>query len=72
MTLFFVFTKMLTFFYDSLDSLKKVKKPTTKEVINLTIVIFVVVIISALLFAAFDGLFAASYQWFYWAMTWAL
>lgn len=50
---------MLTFFYDSLDSLKKVKKPTAKEVVNLTIVIFVVVIISALLIASFDGLFAA-------------
>lgn len=60
---------MLTFFYDSLDSLKKVKKPTKKEVVNLTIVIFVVVMISALLFAFFDGLFAAAYQWFYSAMT---
>jgi len=63
---------MLTFFYDSLDSLKKVKKPTTKEVTNLTIVIFVVVIISGLLFALFDGAFAAAYQWFYGAMSGSL
>jgi preprotein translocase SecE subunit len=49
---------MLTFFYDSLESLKKVKVPTTKEVINLTIVILVVVIIAALVFALYDGIFA--------------
>lgn len=59
---------MLTFFYDSLESLKKVKKPTTKEVTNLTIVIFIVVIIAALLFAAYDGVFGWAYQAFYDAM----
>jgi len=45
---------MFTFFYDSLETLKKVKKPTQKEVINITITIFVVVIISAIIFGVLD------------------
>lgn len=60
---------MLHFFYDSLDTLKKVKKPTQKEVIDMTISIFVVVIISAGIFALFDGVFGAVYQEFYGYMT---
>jgi len=56
---------MLSFFYDSLDTLKKVKKPTSKEVWNLTVVILIVVIISALMFALFDTAFAKLYKWFY-------
>lgn len=57
--------KMLNFFYDSLETLKKVKKPTSKEVTNLTLIIFVVVIVSAILFAVFDGLFGQLYRWIY-------
>lgn len=53
---------MLNFFYDSLDTLKKVRKPTNKEVTNLTLIIFVVVILSALLFAFLDGVFGALYN----------
>lgn len=45
---------MLNFFYDSIETLKKVKKPTNADVINLTIIIFLVVIIAALLFALMD------------------
>ena len=56
---------MFNFFYDSLDTLKKVKKPTGKEVTNLTIAIFVVVIIAALYFALTDGVFGSLYQTFY-------
>ncbi len=56
---------MLNFFYDSLDTLKKVKHPTSKEVINLTITIFVVVIIAAVVFAVFDGVFGGVYQEIY-------
>jgi preprotein translocase subunit SecE len=37
-------------------------------VTNLTIVIFIVVIIAALLFAAYDGVFGWAYQAFYDAM----
>ncbi len=56
---------MLDFFYDSLDTLKKVRKPSTKEVIDLTLVIFFVVIIAAILFAVMDGLFGKLYSMFY-------
>lgn len=56
---------MLHFFYDSLDTLKKVKKPTTKEVRNLTIGLIVVVLISSLFFALIDGAFAELYKMFY-------
>jgi preprotein translocase SecE subunit len=60
---------MLNFFYDSLDTLKKVKQPTRKEIINLTGVIFAVVIISALLFALMDGVFGGIYREFYTMMS---
>lgn len=47
---------MLHFFYDSLDTLKKVKKPTWKEVRVFTLQVFVVVIISSVMFLIFDNL----------------
>jgi preprotein translocase SecE subunit len=56
---------MLNFFYDSLETLKKVKKPTNSEVSHLTIIIFVVVIISALMFAFMDGAFGELYNMIY-------
>lgn len=44
---FFNFEKnIMSFIYDSLDTVKKMKFPTKKEFINLTIAIFVVVIIA--------------------------
>jgi len=48
---------MFDFFYDSLDTLRRVKKPSLKEVTELTIIIFIVVILSALIFALMDGVF---------------
>jgi preprotein translocase SecE subunit len=53
---------MLHFFYDSLDTLKKVKKPTWKEVRVFTVQVFVVVIVSAFLFLVLDNLFGNLYQ----------
>lgn len=61
---------MLQFFYDSLDTLKKVKKPTTKEVRNLTIGLIVVVIIAWVFFSLVDGAFAELYKTFYSMMKW--
>jgi preprotein translocase SecE subunit len=60
---------MLTFFYDSLETLKKVKKPTAAEITNMTITIFIVVIIAAIIFMVFDGVFASVYKSFYTSMT---
>ena len=60
---------MLKFFYESLETLKQVKKPTKKEVINLTIAIFVIVTIAAFYFAAVDGILINAYQTFYQIMS---
>lgn len=62
--------QMLDFFYDSLESLKKVKKPTWQEVWKLAGIIFVVVIISALLFAFIDSMFGRLSVWYYNTMMW--
>lgn len=56
---------MLNFFYDSLETLKKVRKPTNSEVTTLTIIIFVVVVIAALMFALMDGIFGEVYNMIY-------
>lgn len=56
---------MLDFFYDSLETLKQVKKPTIKEVINLTIAIVVIVIVASIFFLAVDWAFMNLYTMFY-------
>lgn len=45
---------MLNFFYDSLDTLKKVKKPTVAEVRQFTIIVFIVVLIAGVVFFFLD------------------
>jgi len=60
---------MLNFFYDSLDTLKKVKKPTNKEITDMVITIFIVVTISAIIFVLFDTVFGELYKTFYASMT---
>lgn len=56
---------MLNFFYESLETLKQVKKPSKKEVINLVIAVFVLVIIASVFFAAVDWVFVTLYKQFY-------
>lgn len=53
---------MLHFFYDSLDTLKKVKKPTWKEVRVFTWQVFIVVLVSAFIFFILDTLRGNLYQ----------
>lgn len=53
---------MLSFFYDSLDTLKKVKKPTSKEVRSFTIMVFAVVIVASVFFIFFDTVRRNLYQ----------
>jgi len=48
--LFNIFLIMLEFFYKSLETLKEVKKPTKDEVIKMTIIVIVIILISAILF----------------------
>jgi preprotein translocase SecE subunit len=45
---------MLEFFYQSLETLQEVKKPSKDEVIKMTVAVLVIVILSAMLFAVVD------------------
>jgi len=48
---------MLEFFYQSIETLKEVKKPTKEEVIKMTIAVLVIVAVAAVLFAITDYFF---------------
>lgn len=56
---------MLDYFYDSLDTLKNLKKPTLKDFINITIAIFAIVIFGGVFFIASDAMRGSVYQTFY-------
>jgi len=49
---------MMKFIYDSLDTVKKLKRPTRKDFINITIAIFVAIIIAGVYFVAADTIFS--------------
>jgi len=53
------------FVYDSLETVKKLKHPTKKDYINLSIGIFALVIISGLFFVLADTVFSGLYKIFY-------
>ena len=59
----------MKFFYDSLDTVRKLKRPTKKDYIRLTLAIFAAVIIGGFIFIALDTLFSNGYQIFYHVMT---
>ncbi len=56
---------MMKFIYDSLDTVKGIKHPTKKQYINLTIAIFIMVILSGVYFIFADSVFSAIYNLFY-------
>ena len=56
---------MMKFIYDSLDTVKGIKHPTKKQYINLTIAIFIMVILSGIYFIFADSVFSAVYNLFY-------
>ena len=64
-SLYIIFFVMMKFVYDSLETVKKLKHPTKKDFINITIAIFVAVIFAALLFVFYDTIFTGLYKWFY-------
>lgn len=51
--------------YDSLETVKKLKHPTKKDFINLTIAIFGLVIVAGAYFVAADTIFSGLYKIFY-------
>lgn len=59
---------MIKFFYDSLETLQKVTFPTKKDYINLTIGIFVIVIVSGFFFVVVDTILSGAYRTFYTVM----
>ncbi len=60
---------MLDFIYDSLDTIKKLKFPTVKQIVQMTIAIFALVIVAGAYFIFADTLFSGAYKAFYSAMT---
>lgn len=56
---------MMKFIYDSLDTVKSLKHPTKKQYINLTIAIFVMVVLAGLYFILADSVFTAVYNIIY-------
>ncbi len=56
---------MMKFVYDSLETVKKLKHPTKKDFINITISIIVAVIVAWVLFIVSDTVFSGLYKWFY-------
>lgn len=60
---------MLDFIYDSLDTVKSLKRPDLKLYVTLTSAIFGVVIIAWLYFVLADWIFSSWYEAFYQIMT---
>lgn len=56
---------MLDYFYDSLETLQNLKKPTIKDFVQITIAIFAIVIVGGVFFIASDALRGSLYQTFY-------
>lgn len=55
----------MSFIYDSLDTIKKLRHPTKKEFINLTIAIFVLVIIAGIFFIFSDSMINQTHKRFH-------
>lgn len=56
---------MINFFYDSLDTLKTVKRPTNEELGQFVIAVLVTLIIAGAMFIAFDAVSGQLYQTLY-------
>jgi len=48
---------MLEFFYQSIETLREVKKPSKDEIIKMTVITLIVIAVAAVLFAIVDYLF---------------
>ena len=51
--------------YDSLETVKKLKHPSKKDFINLTLLILLFVAVGGLFFVAIDTIWISGYQQFY-------
>lgn len=59
---------MLDFIYDSLDTVKKLKFPTWKQIWQLTGAVFSLTVIGGIYFILLDTVFSDGYKTFYSAM----
>jgi preprotein translocase SecE subunit len=55
----------MKFIYDSLETVKKLKHPSKKDFINLTIAIFVAIVVAGAYFIVVDTFFSGIYKRFY-------
>lgn len=56
---------MMKFIYDSLETVKKLKHPTKKDFMVLTLAIFAAIIIAGFYFVATDTVFSGAYKRLY-------
>lgn len=56
---------MMKFFYDSLETLQKLRFPTKKDYITMSIAIIVTIIIAGAFFILTDSVFSSLYRSFY-------
>lgn len=59
----------MNFIYDSLETVKNLKFPTKKEFIELTVAVFVVVIIAGIFFIGVDTVLSLLHQAFHTAIV---
>jgi len=59
----------MSFFYDSLETVRAVKRPTKKDYITLTVAIFLISGLAAIFFIFADSIFSGLYKIFYSLMT---
>lgn len=62
---------MLNFFYDSLETLQKVKVPTVQQVLVMLGQFFALLIISWLLFVILDFVWSSLYSILYSSVVWS-
>ena len=55
----------MKFIYDSLETVKKLKHPTKKDFINITMAVFIAIIVAGVYFIAADTVFSGIYKRFY-------
>jgi len=56
---------MINFFYDSLETLKTVKRPSNEELVQFVISVLITLVIAGLMFIAFDAISGNLYQTLY-------
>jgi len=56
---------MINFFYDSLDTLKTVKRPSNQELFQFVIAVLITLVIASMIFIAFDAIAGNLYTTLY-------